>query len=161
MGAPDYDALLDNLRELTGDPDNAEFTRPNLIALLEVLTAHLGEALVTTVGELEGGTLVQAEHPVATQLSGLASALRDLDSGLTDPVLKSATSKKTARRPWSLRQEDEILLEAVEVFRRFERIKSLTEAARKVTTALNRHNYTRRGKKLKGRDLYNLINRYN
>lgn len=161
MGTADYDVLLDNLRQLISAPGNAEFTRPNLIALLEVLVTHLGDALVTTAGELEDRTLVQVEHPVATQLSGLASALRDLDAGLTDPVLKSTTSKKTARRPWSLREEDQILLEAVEVFRRFKRIPSLTEAARKVTTALNRHNYTRRGKRLKGKDLYNLINRYN
>lgn len=88
MGTADYDALLDNLRQLTSAPGHADFTRPNLIALLEVLTTHLGEALTSKLGELEDGTHVEAQHAVADLLSGLCSALRDLDNGLTDPVLR-------------------------------------------------------------------------
>lgn len=160
MTSIEYHALLESLRDLASHPNGEDFNRANLIALIEVLASHLGEALATKVGELEGGTLVQAEHPVVSQLSGLASALRDLDAGLTDPVLKRTLSKKTAARPWHVRQQDQTLIEAVEVFGRLKRIKSVKGAANKVATELNRQQYTRRGKRLRGSDIYNIINKY-
>ena len=57
MADPDWDALLDTLRALPNKPDGAQFTRPNLIALLGVLVTHLGEALATKVGELGSGPI--------------------------------------------------------------------------------------------------------
>ncbi len=160
MAQSDYDALLDSLRELTSDPDGAEFTRSNLIALLDLLTTHLGEALATKVGELGDGTSVQAEHPVVAQLSGLASALRDLDKGLTDPVVKRIAGNRNASRPWSVRRDDETLIEGLEVYRRVHKIKDIKAAARKAAMELRRNRYTRRGKSLRWQDLYNLIYRH-
>jgi len=98
MADAEYEALLGDLRALTDAPNGAEFTRSNLITLLGVLVTHLGDALATEVGELEDGTPIGAEHPVSAQLSGLVEALRDLDIGLTDPVLCHASSKKMASR---------------------------------------------------------------
>ena len=160
MADPDYDALLDNLRALTSDPDNAEFTRPNLIAVLEIVTAHLDDALALNVGKLEGGMHVEAEHPVATLLSGLVSALRDLNNGLTDPVLTPTSGKKNSARRWRLRQEDAALFEALEIFQRIKGLPNRKAAARRLAVKLQPSGYRRRGKTLKGSNLYALYNKY-
>ena len=160
MGASDYDALLNSLRQLTRAPGNAEFTRPNLIALLEVLTTHLGEALASKLGELEDGTHVLAQHAVADLLSGLSSELRDLDKGLTDPVLRRLAGKKNSARPWRLRQEDDVLFEALEIFQRIKRLPDRKAAARRLAVTLQSSNYRRRGKKLSGLNLYSLYNKH-
>lgn len=160
MAVSDYDALLDNLRQLTSAPGKADFTRPNLIALLEVLTTHLGEALTSKFGELEDGTHVEAQHAVADLLSGLSSALRDLDSGLTDPVLRRVAGKKNSARPWRLRQEDDVLFEALEIFQRIKRLPDRKAAARRLTVTLQSSNYRRKGKQLKWSNLYALYNKY-
>lgn len=160
MDASDYDALLNDVRELTGVPDNAEFTRSNLIALLDVLTNHLGEALASKCGELEDGTHVEAQHPAADLLSGLSSALRDLDNGLTDPVLRRIAGKKNSARRWRLREEDDVLFEALEIFERIKRLPDRKAAARRLAVTLQSSNYRRRGKKLSGSNLYSLYNKY-
>lgn len=160
MGASDYDALLDDLRQLTSTPANAEFTRPNLIALLEVLTTHLGEALASKLGELEDGTRVEAQHPVADLLSGLSSALQDLDNGLTDPVLLRSPGKKNSARRWRLRQEDDVLFEALEIFQRIKRLPDRKAAAWRLAVTLQASGYRRRGKRLSGSSLYALYNKY-
>lgn len=160
MGASDYDAFLDSLRELTADPANAGFTRPNLIALLEVLTSHLDEALASKLGELEDGTHVETQHAVADLLSGLSSALRDLDNGLTDPVLQRIAGKKNAARPWRLRQEDDLLFEALEIFQRIKRLPDRKAAARRLAVTLQSSDYRRKEKKLRGSNLYALYNKY-
>lgn len=160
MGASDYDALLDNLRQLTSAPGHADFTRSNLIALLELLTTHLGEALASKLGELEDGTHVEAQHAVADLLSGLFSALRDLDKGLTDPVLRPITGKKNSARPWRLRQKDDVLFEALEIFQRIKRLPDRKAAARRFAVTLQSSDYRRKGKKLRWSNLYSLYNKY-
>ena len=160
MGASDYDALLYNLRESTSEPDKSEFTRPNLIALLDVLTTHLGEALALKLGELEDGTHVEAEHAVADLLSGLSSALQDLDKGLTDPVFKPIKGKKNSARRWRLRQEDDVLFEALEIFQRLKRLPDRKAAARRLGVTLKSSEYMRRGKELNGSSLYALYHKY-
>ena len=156
MATHDHDGLLDKLRTFASDPDTTEFTRPNLIALLDVLTGHLDEALATREGELENGTLVQARHPVVEQLSGLTAALRDLDQGLTDPVLKRIGGKKNAVRPWRLKQDDDALFEALEVFRRLQKIPDIKAAATRLAVKLKSKRYRRKGKELDGGSLYAL-----
>lgn len=160
MGAREYDALLDSLRELTGTPGNADFTRPNLIALLEVLTSHLGEALASKLSELEDGTHVEAQHAVADLLSALSSALRDLDNGLTDPVLLRSAGKKNSARRWRLRRDDEVLFEALEIFQRIKRLPDRKAAAWRLAVTLQSSDYRRKGKKLSGSSLYSLYNKY-
>lgn len=160
MGAEQYDALLDSLRDLTADPARADFTRPNLIALLDILTIHLGEALAAKVGELEDGTHVETQHAVADLLSGLSSALRDLDNGLTDPVLRRIAGKKNSARPWRLRQEDDVLFEALEILQRIKRLPDKKAAARRLAVTLQSSDYRRKGKKLRGSNLYALYNKY-
>lgn len=160
MGARQYDALLDSLRELTANPANADFTRPNLIALLDILTKHLGEALASKLGELEDGTHVEAQHAVAGLLSGLSLALRDLDNGLTDPVLRRIAGKKNSARPWRLRQEDDVLFEALEIFMRIKRLPDRKAAARRLAVTLQSSNYRRKGKQLSGSNLYSLYNKH-
>jgi len=156
MATHDHDGLLDKLRTFASDPDTTEFTRPNLIALLDVLTGHLDEALATREGELENGTLVQARHPVVEQLSGLTAALRDLDQGLTDPVLKRIGGKKNAVRPWRLKQDDDALFEALEVFRRLQKIPDIKAAAERLAVKLQVTGYRRRGKGMNGSSLKSL-----
>ena len=160
MDAEQYDALLDSLRELTADPARADFTRPNLIALLDILTIHLGEALAAKVGELEDGTHVETQHAVADLLFGLSSALRDLDNGLTDPVLLRSAGKKNSARRWRLRQDDEVLFEALEIFQRIKRLPNRKAAARRLAVTLQSSDHRRNGKTLKGASLYALYNKY-
>jgi hypothetical protein len=160
MADADYDALLASLQELTSAPSGGDFTRANLIALLDVLTNHLGKALATQLGELEDGTHVELEHPVVNMLEGLSSALGDLDNGLTDTVLKRVGGTQNARRPWRLRQEDDVLIEAVEIFKRVKKTNDIKATCRLVARELNRHKHRRRGKKLTGRDVYNIYYRY-
>lgn len=160
MGASDYNTLLDDLQKLTSAPGNADFTRPNLIALLETLTTHLGEALASKLGELEDGTHVEAQHAVADLLSGLSSALRDLDNGLTDPVLQRSPGKKNSARRWRLRQDDEVLFEALEIFQRIKRLPNRKAAARRLAVTLQSSDYRRSGKKLTGVSLYALYNKH-
>ena len=156
MATHDHDGLLDKLRTFASDPDTTEFTRPNLIALLDVLTGHLDEALATREGELENGTLVEAQHPVAAQLSGLTAALRDLDQGLTDPVLKRIGGKRNTVRPWRLKQDDDALFEALEVFRRLQKIPDIKAAAERLAVKLQPTGYRRRGKGMNGSSLKSL-----
>jgi hypothetical protein len=160
MADTEYDALLGDLRALTDAPNGAEFTRTNLIALLYVLDIHLGKALATIEGKLEDGTSVEAEHPVSAQLSGLVEALRDLDSGVTDPVFKRAFGHQNARRNWRLRQEDNALIEGLEVFQRVKKIKHRKAAAMKAASELRRSKYMRNGKELRWLELYNLYYRH-
>lgn len=160
MDNSDYCMLLDKLNALATRPDGADFTSPNLIALLDILTSHLGAALETKAEELEDGSYFTEEHPVAAQLSGLASSLRDLDCGLTDPVLKAEISNTNASLGWRQRQEDECLFEAVEIFQRIEKIPNLKAAARRVAVKLQFAKYERRGKPLKALSLYALYNKY-
>jgi hypothetical protein len=156
MATHDHDVLLDKLRALTSDPDGTEFTRPNLIALLDVLTGHLDEALATRLGEFEDGTLLLARHPVVEQLSGLTAALRDLDQGLTDPVLKRIGGKKNAARPWQLKWKDDILFDAMEIFQRKHKLPDRKAAATRLAVRLKSKKYRRRGKELDGQSLYAL-----
>ena len=156
MATHDHDVLLDKLRALTSDPDRTEFTRPNLIALLDVLTGHLDEAMATRLGELEDGTLVLARHPVVEQLSGLTAALRDLDQGLTDPVLKRIGGKKNAARPWQLKREDDILFDAIEIFQRKHKLPNRKAAAKRLAIKLQCTEYRRKGKGMTGNSLYAL-----
>ncbi len=160
VGTPDHHVLLDKLRALTSDPDRTEFTRPNLIALLDVLTGHLDEALAIPLGELEDGTLVEAQHPVAAHLSGLTAALRDLDQGLTDPVLKRIGGKRNAVRPWRLTRADDALFEALEIFQRTEKLPHLKAAAKLLALKLQFIGYRRRGKGIYGSSLYALYHKY-
>ena len=160
VGTPDHHVLLDKLRALTSDPDRTEFTRSNLIALLDVLTGHLDEALAIPLGELEDGTLVEAQHPVAAQLSGLTAALRDLDQGLTDPVLKRIGGKKNAVRPWRLTREDDALFEGMEIFQRMRKLPDLKAAAMRLAVKLKINGYRRRGKEITGRSIYALYFKY-
>ena len=154
MATHDHDVLLDKLRALTSDPDGTEFTRPNLIALLDVLTGHLDEALATRLGEFEDGTLLLARHPVVEQLSGLTAALRDLDQGLTDPVLKRIGGKKNAARPWQLKRKDDILFDAMEIFQRIHKLPNRKAAATRLAVKLKSKRYRRKGKELDGGSLY-------
>jgi hypothetical protein len=156
MATHDHDGLLDKLRTFASDPARTEFTRPNLTALLDVLTDHLDGALATSEGELEDGTLVEAQHPVAAQLSGLTAALRDLDQGLTDPVLKRIGGKKNSARPWRLKQDDDALFEALEVFQRMQNLPDLKAAAKGLAVKLQSNGYRRRGNRMKGSSLYSL-----
>ncbi len=160
MADPDWDALLDTLRALPNKPDGAQFTRPNLIALLDVLTTHLGAAIEIEGEELADGIQIITEHPVLDQLSGLVKALRDLDIGLTDPVFEPTLSDKNALRRWRERQEDKDLIEGMKILQRVNNIKSFQSTAMVAASMLGRANYTRRGKRLNWKDLINLYHRH-
>ncbi|WP_372916669.1 hypothetical protein [Sandarakinorhabdus sp.] len=100
----EYEAFLRALRALTDAPGGKEFNRQNVATLLDVLAQHLGIALASPVGTLEDGTQVVAEHPAEALLVSLISALRDLDSGLTDEVFKPTSHGANATRPWDVRE---------------------------------------------------------
>jgi hypothetical protein len=156
MADADYDALLVSLRELTSAPSGGDFTRTNLIALLDVLTSHLGKALATQESELEDGTHVELEHPVVSQLAELASALEDLDRGLTDPALRAYKHGANATLPWNVRDQDKALVEALKVYRSYHNLDTEKDAAGKMAKVLNATGYRRRGKQLTGKSLLRL-----
>lgn len=160
MGTGDHNVLLEQLRTFSSDPDREDFSRPNLIALLDLLATGLGEQLATKQGELEDGTHVFAEHSVVAQLSGLASALRDLDKGLTDPVLKRVGGKKNAARPWRLIKEDDVLFEALEIFQSMRKLQDRKAAAIALALKLRASGYKRRGKWLSWSNLYGLYSKH-
>ena len=157
-----YSALLSALREATARPGGEDFTRANLIGLLDILCLHLGDDLASKVGELEDGTELGEEHAVAAHLAGLASALRDLDNGLADPVLEPKTTNQTALRRWLLREGDRYLIEALDILWSIEgkRPRKLRHTARQVADKLSKAGYTRKGGKLTGSMLYNLYYKY-
>lgn len=159
MADAEYEALLGDLRALTDAPNGAEFTRSNLITLLGVLVTYLGDALATEVGELEDGTPIGAEHPVSAQLSGLVEALRDLDIGLTDPVLCHASSKKMASRKWRERQEDVDIILGLKALRQARGIKKWTEVAALAKKLLNEKGHKYRNQRLDAKILTSLLHR--
>jgi hypothetical protein len=160
MGATDQGPFLDALRAFTSDTNRLEFTRPNLIALLDLLTDHLGGQLAIEQGVLEDGTHVEVEHPVVAQLTGLALALRDLDKGLTDPVLKRVGGKKNAARPWRLMKDDDVLFDTLEIFQQVRNLPNRKAAAKAMALKLRTSGYKRRGNWLSWGNLYALYHKY-
>lgn len=155
---PRYEALLDELRALASGPGGGEFTRQNIIALINVLARHLDHALATPIGSVEDGTEVAVQHPVGEQLEALSDALGDLDVGLTDPILRPNSYGANNTRGWALRNKDERLAEALNIYMAAKPGMKLRTAARDVARLLKEE---RRGRPLTGRRLEKIYYRYN
>lgn len=153
------DTMLDALREAADGEERADFNRANVIGILKVLAEHLDPLLEEPSVQNENGEAV-IRHTAVEQLLALASALDDLDTGLTDPVLRRIAGKKNSARRWRLRQEDEVLFEALEILQRIKRLPDKKAAARRLAVTLQSSDYRRSGKTLKGASLYALYNKY-
>ncbi len=146
-------AKLENL-DLQGGAEG--FTRPALISLLEVVSQHIDQVLEVPHGTLEDGQLVVGVHPVVDQLNGLIAALKDLDTGITDPIFRPYEHGANATLPWRVREEDAALVEAMAVFQSIKGIASQKEATKQMAAQLNKNGYRRRGKQLTGASLRRL-----
>lgn len=151
------DELLKDLKSLTSTPEGAEFNRKNIIALLGVLNQHLGGALETPVVTLEDGTEVVEEHPTGALLRVLEEALKDLDIGLTDPVLKPVSHGANATLPWNVREHDRQLREFLRVVQQVKGISQLKKAARQLATILKEIGSTRKGRILTSGDILSTL----
>ena len=150
--------LLEDLRSLTSTPKGGEFNRKNIIALLEVLNQHLGSALATPSGTLEDGTEVVEEHPAAALLRMLGEAIGDLDIGKVDDVFRRTPTKANATRPWRIREDHKLLIEALEIFQQLEGIHTRSDAARRMASKLN--SGVPHTKRLNKQAILNIYNRY-
>jgi hypothetical protein len=150
---------LDLLTELEGldlEGGAEGFTRPALISVLEVVSQHIDRVLEVSHGTLEDGQLVVSAHPVVTQLNGLIDALKDLDTGITDPIFKPNEHGANATLPWRVREQDAALVEAIAVFQSIKGIARQKEAAKQMAAQLNKNGYRRRGKQMTGTSLQRL-----
>ncbi len=153
-----YEAFLGELRALTDAPGSDQFNRQNVVALLGVIAQHLGMALATPSGALEDGTQVFVEHPAAALLVMLISALRDLDSGLTGEVIKPNTHGANATRPWHVREQDRVLIEALAIVQRQYGINNRKLAAKKLAVMLK--GQLRKGVQIDYKQIISIHNRY-
>ena len=148
------DSMLDAIREVTGSEKQAESTRKNIISLLEVVADHLGPLLEVALAQDEACE-VAAEHDATALLRALASALRDLDTGLTDPIFEPYKHGANASLPWHVRASDAALVEAIRIYRRKYKI-TQNAAATRLAADLNAQGFQRRGVKLTGESLRRL-----
>lgn len=154
-----FDAFLAALCEVVDAPDGSAFDRPKIIRLLNVLIAQLGEYLRTPLGMLDDGTEVVGEHPAVTQLWSLVQALKDLDRGLTDEVLRPCRDGATASLPWRLRNADRALIDLLRVFEKAGGFSTRKDAAEALARKLRKRGYRRKGQAVSARQLINLNHR--
>lgn len=148
------DSMLDAIREVTGSEEQAEFTRKNIISLLGVVADRLGPLLEVALAQDEACEVV-AEHDAAALLRALAAALRDLDTGLTDPIFEPNKHGANASLPWHIRASDAALVEAIGIYQRKYKI-TQNAAATRLAAELNAQGFQRRGEKLTGKGLRRL-----
>ena len=158
-GEDALDRLLTALCVVVEGPDGSRFDRPNIIRLLSVLAAQLGEHLQTPLGTLDDGTEVVGEHPAVTQLWSLVQALKDLDRGLTDEVLRPCRDGATASLPWRLRNADRALIDLLRVFEKAGGFSTRKDAAEALARKLRKRGYRRKGQAVSARQLINLNHR--
>lgn len=152
-------AYVDLLAELDGlDIEEGEegIARPAVISVLEVVRHHIDQVLEVSHGNLEDGQLIVGPHPVVVHLDGLIAALRDLDTGITDPIFKPYEHGANATLPWRVREEDTALVEAIAVFKSIKGIASQNEATKEMAAQLKKNGYRRRGKQMTGASLRRL-----
>ena len=155
-----FEVLLNDLRALSVKPGGAEFNRKNVVALLQSLTLHLGDALAIPAGVLDDDVELFLDHPVATQLKSLSSAFGDLDIGITDDIFKPYSHGSNAARPWWLRERDKVLVECLADFQRHHGIAQQKQAAMQLAKTLKVAGYRRKGEMLTWRQIIDLRNRY-
>ena len=145
MGSTDYQALLDDLRTKFREEKRQEFTRENILYLLDSLFEHLSPALAIPEAALDDGTKVVLEHPAASLLRHLSCAFKDLDTGLTDDVFKAFSDGSNNTRCWKLGLQDRALIELIEIMHHVHGHKTWTKTFQVVARDLKRGGYTRKG----------------
>ncbi len=95
-------------------------TRPNAISLLKLLSECLGPALDETLGALETGERIVADHPSVNLLNELIDALADLDSGKTHDALGAARHGANRRLATWQSRLDKVWLDTVLILQRRE-----------------------------------------
>lgn len=105
--------LRDGLDALTEGSGANELTRPNAVALLNVIVESVGPALRRVEGELDDA-LILTDHPTVVLLMTLIDALRDLDNGKTVTALRAADGANASFTGAAASQRDG-LLELVDV----------------------------------------------
>ena len=155
-----YEALVGALGEIVEPGSRADFSRENIIALLKVLTEYLSKDLKIPLERWDDGTQLYEEHPILTQLRHLASALGDLDKGLTDPLLKPYSHGSNAARPWRIRDADRELSALLQVMRIVEGRKYLRSTAMELARQLKRGGRVRKGKALNWQQILTIHHNY-
>ncbi len=142
------DAMLDAIRAVTRDEEQPTLDRKGIIGILEVVAEHLDPLLQDTVLQ-DQDIEVAVEHAAVAQIRGLASALRDLDTGLTDPIFKPYEHGANATLPWHTRASDAALVEMLRVYQKKFKLNQKA-AAKKLAGDLTANGYLRKGKALTG-----------
>ncbi|MFM2302281.1 MAG: hypothetical protein RLZZ84_2017 [Pseudomonadota bacterium] len=148
------DAMLDAIRAVTRDVEHPTLGREGIIDILEVVAEHLDPLLQETVLQ-DQDFEVAVEHAAVAQIRGLASALRDLDTGLTDPIFKPYEHGANATLPWCTRASDAALVEMLRVYQKKFKL-TQKAAAKKLAVDLTANGYLRKGNALTGRSLQRL-----
>lgn len=148
------DAMLNALREAAEGEEREDFNRTNVVGILQVLLRHLAPLLEEPLVQDEEFEAV-TEHAAIFQLRALAAALRDLDTGLTDPIFKANAHGANATLPWDVRDSDGALVEALGVY---QKKYGLTQkaAAEKLASELAVGGFRRRDEVLTGKQLERL-----
>lgn len=148
------DAMLDAIRTVTRGEEQPELDRKGIIGILEVVAEHLDPLLQEPVVQDDTFEVV-VEHAAVAQIRGLASALRDLDTGLTDPIFEPYQHGANATLPWRVRASDAALVQMMRVYQKKFKLTQI-EAAKKLAAKLTANGYLRKGRRLTGRSLQRL-----
>jgi hypothetical protein len=156
----EWDALLGSLCAVTDRRGGAEFSRENILALLDLLVRHMEKPMAITDHSLDDGTLVLVEHPTVTLMRRLFRAIGDLDIGLTDDVFKPKPTGKYNTRPWRLRAQDQAVIDLIDVTYRLNGGTNRSKTINKLAREMRRRGYTRRGKSVSPSQMQKLWNKY-
>ncbi len=148
------EAMLCALQEVAEGEERADFNRANVIGILKVLAEHLDPLLEEPLVQDEHGEAV-IRHTVVEQLLALASALDDLDTGLTDPIFDPYEHGANATLSWDVRESDAAIIEALRIYQNRYKLMQIAAAA-KLAKDLAANGFQRRGKTLSGENLQRL-----
>ena len=148
------EAMLDAIKAVTRDEAQPALDRKSIVDILEVIAEHLDPLLHEPVAQ-DDASEVALEHTAVAQLRGLASALQDLDTGLTDPVFNPYQHGANATLPWRVRATDDALVQALSVYQKKFNL-TQKEAAARMAAKLTAGGFLRKGEKLSRSSLQRL-----
>lgn len=148
------DTMLEALREAAEGEERADFNRTNVIGILKVLVEQLDPLLEEPLVKDQHCEAV-TRHTAVDLLLALISALGDLDTGLTDTIFEPYKHGANATLPWSLRESDAALIEALRVYQSMYELSQIA-AAERLANDLAKAGFRRKGKTLTGENLQRL-----
>ena len=123
---------------------NIPFTRSNVLTELDIVVAYLESTTSTELGKTLDGETIITTTPSVNLLHRLIDAIRDLDSGVTHPVLSSNGIGGSARST-EHRKREASLIELVETVHKEFQFKTRSKAELEVAERLRKRNVTIKG----------------